>query len=152
MNDMAPPDGNDVGMTGTTLRIARPDPVHWLWYVFGGRLRPRYREWVLRDNTARTRWLRQAVRGTVQIAPLALLMLVVLPDIWIAGASVALGLLLGLWYNIAYTNQTAERRLMKHGYEPGTLEQALCERDRGKNGDRIGRYMATYRHAEPGVE
>jgi hypothetical protein len=126
--------------------------VRWLWHVFGGRLGPRYREWVLRDNTSRTRWLRQTVRGTVQIAPLALLMLVVLPDIWIAGASVALGLLLGLWYCIDYTNQTAERRLMKHGYGPGTLERALRDRDRGKNGDRIRRYVATYRHAVPGVE
>jgi hypothetical protein len=59
MDDEAPPDGNDEGMAHTELSIARPDPV-------------RYPEWMLRDNTARMRWLRQAVRGAVQISPLAL--------------------------------------------------------------------------------
>lgn len=44
--------------------IPRPDPVRWLWYTFGGRLGPSYYAWVLRDTTARTRWLRQIVRGT----------------------------------------------------------------------------------------
>ena len=40
-------------MTHTALSVARPNPV-------------------LRDNTARTRGSRQAVRGAVQISPLAL--------------------------------------------------------------------------------
>ena len=81
MGDEAPPEGNDEGMSHTALSIARPDPV-------------RYREWVLRDNTARTRRLRQAVRGTVQISPLALVMLVVLPFSWLTGAAIANGLIL----------------------------------------------------------
>jgi hypothetical protein len=81
MGDEAPPQGNDEGMTHNALSIARPDPV-------------RYREWVLRDNTARTRWLRQAVRGTVQISPLALVMLVVLPFSWLTRAAIANGLML----------------------------------------------------------
>jgi hypothetical protein len=75
------PEGNDEGMSRTALSIARPDLV-------------RYREWVLRDNTARTRRLRQAVRGTAQIAPLALVMLVVLPFSWLMGAAIANGLML----------------------------------------------------------
>ena len=132
--------------TYTPPSIARPDPVRWLWYIFGGRLSPRYREWVLRDNTARTRWLRQAVRGTVQIVPLAVLMLVVMPFSWLTGASILLGLLLGLWYSMAYINQSAERRLVKHGYEPGTLALTLHERYLRENADGIARYMATYRH------
>ena len=81
MGDEAPPEGNDEGMSHTALSIARPDPV-------------RYREWVLRDNTARTRWLRQAVRGPVQISPLALVMLVVLPFSWLTRAAIANGLIL----------------------------------------------------------
>jgi hypothetical protein len=93
MGDAAPPDGNDKGMRQTALSIARPDPVRWLWYTFGGNLGARYRE-VLRDNTARTRWLRQAVRGTVLISPLALVMLVVLPFSWLTGAAIANGLIL----------------------------------------------------------
>jgi hypothetical protein len=146
MGDMAPPDGNDEGMTtGPSPSIAHPGPVQWIWYTFGGSLGPRYREWVLRDTTARTRWLRQAVRGTVQISPPAVLMLVVMPFSWLTGASIVLGLLLALWYSMAYINQTGERRLVKHGYEPGTLAMALHERYLRENDDRIVRYMATYR-------
>ena len=126
--------------------MIRPDPPRWLWYTFGGRLGPRYAEWVLRDTTSRTRWLRQAVRGTVQISPLALVMLVVMPFSWLTGASIACGLLLGLWYSMAYINQTGERRLVKHRYEPGTLALTLHERYLRENDDRIVRYMATYRH------
>jgi hypothetical protein len=81
MGDEAPPEGNDEGMSHTALSIARPDPV-------------RYRAGVLRDNTARMRWLRQAVRGTVQISPLALVMLVVLPFSWLTGTAIANGLML----------------------------------------------------------
>src|SRR5258708_3252122 len=119
MGDTAPPEGNDEGMTHTALSIARPDPVRWLWYTFGGRLGARYCGWVLRDTAARTRWLRQAVRGGVQVVP---------PFSWLTWASIVLGLLLALWYSLAYINQTAERRLVKHGYEPGTLALALRER------------------------
>src|ERR1700728_2735252 len=81
MGDEAPPDGNDEGVTHTALSIARPDPV-------------RYPEWVLSDNTARTRWLRQAVRGTVQISRLGLVTLVVRPFSWLTGTAIANGLIL----------------------------------------------------------
>jgi Family of unknown function (DUF5313) len=138
--------------TAPSPSIARPDPVHWLWYTFGGRLGPRYREWVLRDTTTRMRWLRQAVRGMVQVSPFVLLMLVVLPFGWVTWASIAVGLLLALWYSVACINGTAERRLVKHGYEPGTLELALHERYLRENEDRIVRYMASYRNMEMGVE
>ena len=138
--------------TAPSSPIVRPDPVRWLWYVFGGTLGPRYHGWVLRDNTIRTRWLRQAVRGGMQIVPPALVMLAVMPFSWLTGASIVLGLLLALWYSVAYINQTAERRLVKHGYEPGTLAVALEERYLRENEDRIMRYMATYRHMEAGVE
>ena len=126
--------------------MIRPDPPRWLWYTFGGTLGPRYAEWVLRDTTSRTRWLRQAVRGTVQISPLALVMLVVLPFSWLTGAAIANGLILALVYSFAYIDQTGERRLVKHRYEPGTLEATLHERYLRENEDGIARYMATYRH------
>ena len=131
-------------MAHTALSIARPDPAHWIWYTFGGRLGPLYCGWVLRDTTVRTRWLRQAVRGTVQVVPLALLMLVVLPLSWLTGACILLGLLLALWYSLAYINLTADRRLVRHGYEPGTLALPLHERYLRENEDRIARYKATY--------
>jgi hypothetical protein len=135
-----------IGMTHTAFPIARPDPGRWLWYIFGGTLGPRYYGWVLRDNTSRTRWLRQAMRGGVQIVPPAAVMLTVMPSGWLTWASIVLGLLLGLWYSVAYINQTAERRLVKHGYEPGTLALTLHQRYLRESGDGIARYMATYRH------
>ena len=51
---------------------------------------------------------------------------------------------------MAYINQTAERRLVKHGYEAGTLALTLHERYLRENEDRIVRYMATYRHDNNG--
>ena len=57
-----------------------------------------------------------------------------------------LGLLLALWYSLAYINLT-ERRLVKHGYEPGTLMRALRERDHREHADQIARYKQTYRKA-----
>ena len=126
--------------------MIRPDPPRWLWYTFGGTLGPRYAEWVLRDTTSRTRWLRQAVRGTVQISPLALVMLVVLPFSWLTGAAIANGLILALVYSLAYINQTGDRRLVNHGYEPGTLALTLHDRYLRENEDGIAQYMATYRH------
>ena len=114
-------------MTHTALSIARPNPV-------------------LRDNTARTRASRQAVRGTVHTSPLALVMLVLLPFSWLTGAAIANGLILALVYSLAYIDQTGERRLVKHGYEPGTLALTLHERYLRENEDEIAQYMATYRH------
>jgi hypothetical protein len=81
-------------MTHTALSIAHPEPVRWLWYTLGSKLGAPFREWMLRDNTARTRWLRQAVGGTVHISRLALVTLVVLPFSWLTGAAVANGLML----------------------------------------------------------
>ena len=45
----------------------------------------------------------------------------------------------------ASSRWTAERRLVKHGYKPGTLIRALKERDRREHADRIVRYMQMYR-------
>ena len=131
--------------TSTSPGLAR-----WLWYTFGGNLGPLYSGWVLHDNTSHTRWLRQAVRGTIQVMPLAVLMFAMLPPNWLTGASILLGLLLALWYSIAYINQTAERRLVKHGFEPGTLPLALHKRYLLENEDGIARYNATYRHENGG--
>jgi hypothetical protein len=123
-----------------------PGPVQWLGYTFGGDPGPPYYRWVLHDNTSRSRWLRLALRGTVQVMPIALLMLVVLPHNWLTGASVLLGLLLALWCSLAYINQAAELRLVNHGFAPGTLALTLHERCLRENKGEIARYHATYRH------
>src|ERR1700738_1384929 len=127
--------------------MARPNPLRWIWCTLGGRLGPAYREWVLHDTTCHTRWLRQIVRVVIQVVLPAAVVLAVLGVTWIVWAAVGLGLLLALWYSLAYINSTAERRLVKHGYEPGTFMRALRERDHRANADQIARYMQTYRKA-----
>ncbi len=124
--------------------MTRPNPLLWIWYTLGGRLGPAHREWVLHDTTCRTRWLRQILSFMDLIVLPTALVLAVLGVSWIVWAGVGLGLLLALGYSLAYINSTAERRLVKHGYKPGTLERALRERD---DVDEIVRYMQTYRTA-----
>jgi hypothetical protein len=138
--------GNDMGRRAThPSDMTRPNPVQWIWYTFGGRLGPLYSGWVLHDTTCRTRWLRQVVRAVVQVAPAAAVVLALLGSSWLAWAAVGCGALLALWYSLAYIDSTAERRLVKHGYEPGTLKRTLRERDRREHADRIVRYMQMYR-------
>jgi hypothetical protein len=60
----------------------------------------------------------------------AVIVLVVLRFSWIAWVAVALGLVLALWHSIAYINLTADERLVRHGYHPGTLQRVLDERNR----------------------
>jgi hypothetical protein len=127
--------------------MTHPNPLQWIWYTFGGTVGPMHRGWVLRDVTGPGRWVRQLVRALVQISPLAVLVLVVLGNNWIAWTGVACGALLAIWYSVAFINQTAERRLVQHGYEPGTLALELRERDRREHPDRIVRYMQRYRNA-----
>jgi hypothetical protein len=130
--------------------MTRPNPLLWLWYTFSGKLGPRYREWVLHDVTCRTRWLRQTVRALVQITIPATAVAAVLSGLGmglVVFGGVACGTLLGLWYSLAYVDQTGDRRLVKNGYEPGTLKQELRERNRREHADDVVRYMQNYRRA-----
>ena len=61
------------------------------------------------------------------------------------GAAQHEGLVIALIYSVAYFDQSADNRLLKHGYPPGTAQQTVSERDRAKHPDRIRRYMQTYR-------
>src|ERR1700752_428153 len=124
--------------------MTRPNPLLWIWYTLGGKLGPPYREWVLHDTTCRTRWLRQILSFMDLIVLPTALVLAVLGVSSIVWAGVGLGLLLALGSSLAYINSTAERRLAKHGYGPGTLERALRERD---DVDEIVRYVQTCRTA-----
>jgi fatty acid desaturase len=123
----------------------RPDPLRWIWYALGGTLGPRYREWVLRDLTGRTRWERQIARAVVQVAPLAAVLLLALGFGWIAWVGVGCGLVLALIYSTAYFDPSVDHRLAKHGYPSGTAQRILSERDKAKHPDRMRRYMQTYR-------
>lgn len=99
---------------------ARPDPVRWLWYAFGGGLPARYREWVLRDTTGRTWALRHMLRGVVQVTPVALVLVVALGWSSTTALAVLAGLLLSMIYSVAYLEESAEHRLAKADYPAGT--------------------------------
>jgi Family of unknown function (DUF5313) len=92
----------------------RPDPLRWIWYTSGGGLRPRYP---------------QMARAVVQVAPLGALLFLVLGFGWIIWVALLGGLVMAPLYSTAYFDQSADRRLIKHGYPPGTAQQALRERD-----------------------
>jgi len=59
---------------------------------------------------------------------------------------VGCGLVLALIYSATYFHPAADRRLVKHGYPPGTSQRILTERDKAKHPDRMRRYMQTYRN------
>jgi Family of unknown function (DUF5313) len=68
--------------------------------------------------------------------------------IWlVALGGIACGVVLAVLYSLAYIDQSVERRLVKHGYEPETVKLMLRERYEREHPDEIARYMQTYRKA-----
>jgi hypothetical protein len=102
----------------------RPGPLRWIWYAVGGSLGPRYRHWVLHDLTCRSRWTRQIVRAVVQVVPLAVLLLLTMGTGWVSWIGVICGLALALIYSVVYFDQSADYRLVKLGFPPGTAAKS----------------------------
>jgi hypothetical protein len=106
-------------------RIHRPAPHRWLWYALGGGLPQRHRTWVLHDTTVRTWALRHVVRALVQLAvPIALVLIFVPGAFWIRAMAALGGLLLGMFFSIAYMPETTENRVVRAGYPAGTAHAA----------------------------
>lgn len=97
----------------------RPNPLQWVWYAFGGKLPDHLAEWVLHDVTCRTWVLRQLGRALTQLAPLCLVVLLLPGPLWIRLNTALLGLLVGVFYSLSAMVETAEHRVIKHGYPPG---------------------------------
>jgi Family of unknown function (DUF5313) len=119
-------------MTGTPAadrsKPRRPDPIHWIWYALGGRLPERNKEWVLHDTTVRTWAPRHVLRSFVQLAlPIALVLLFVPGPFWIRGMAALGGVLLALFFSLAYMTETTENRVKRAGYPAGTA-QAMRDR------------------------
>jgi hypothetical protein len=103
--------------------LRRPGPFHWLWYALGGGLPARNRTWVLYDTTTRTWVLRHLVRSAVQLAiPIGLVLLLVPGEFWIRGMAALGGILLALFFSVAYMVETTENRVKRAGYPAGTAE------------------------------
>jgi hypothetical protein len=113
---------------GDGAKLRRPDPIRWLWYAVGGALPRRFSPWVLHDTTTSTWALRHVLRSFVQLAvPIGLVLLFVPGEFWIRGMAALGGILLGLFFSLAYMPETTENRVKRAGYPAGT---AQTERDR----------------------
>jgi uncharacterized protein DUF5313 len=124
----------------------RPDPPRWLWYAYTGRLPRRYREWVLHDLTCRTWPLRHFARSLLQVAPVIVVLLLVVPgSLTVRVASVSAGLLLGLLYSGAYMYEIAEYRVHKAGYPVGTARAVREEAHHEERAEQARRYAEVWR-------
>jgi hypothetical protein len=99
----------------------RPGPIRWIWYALGGGLPARFSPWVLHDTTTRTWILRHVARSFVQLSiPIGLVLILVPGEFWIRGMAALGGVLLGLFFSIAYMPETTESRIVRAGYPAGT--------------------------------
>jgi hypothetical protein len=141
------------GTQGEDVPVRRPDPVHWLWYAVGGRLPARYRTWVLHDLTTRTWPLRHFARAVVQVAPVIVVLLLVVPGtLAIRIAAVTAGLLLGLLYSGAYMYEIVEHRVGQAGYPVGMAQAVRDEANAEVRQADAARYAQNWRQpaaAEP---
>lgn len=113
--------------------VRRPGPLRWLWYALGGRLPAAYRGWVLHDLTSRTWPLRHLARLLTQIAPVAAVLIVVVPGpLWVRVMGAVGGSVVGLLYSYVFLYEATERRAAKAGFPPGTLRVVREERRAGR--------------------
>lgn len=145
------------GTQGEEVPVRRPDPVHWLWYAVGGRLPARYRTWVLHDLTTRTWPLRHFARAVVQVAPVIVVLLLVVPGtLAIRIAAVTAGLLLGLLYSGAYMYEIVEHRVGQAGYPVGMAQAVRDEANAEVRQADAARYAQNWRRpaaaAEPEIQ
>ncbi len=127
---MATSDGRHA-VEAAEVPVLRPDPLRWIWYGLGGRLPERYRGWILSDAT-RPRWmLRHAVRALVQLAVPIMLVLLLPGPLEIRLFTAACGLLIGLFFALAYSTETVEHRVRRAGFPAGLAEaiRARAARD-----------------------
>ena len=101
----------------------RPNPAQWIWYAYGGKLPDRYAEWVLHDVTCRTWLLRHLARALAQLAPLCVIVMFLPGPLEIRLGCLFAGLFVGLFYAFGYVEQTAEHRVVKHGYPLGMAKE-----------------------------
>ncbi|GAA2795555.1 hypothetical protein GCM10010470_33230 [Saccharopolyspora taberi] len=117
----------------------------WVYYAYGGTLPDRHREWVLHDATCRTWVLRSFLRSLVQVSPVAAALLVglgVFGESWpLALGATLLGVLVVVRISLSLAEQSAEGRLVRHGFPPGHAAAVRRQAD----ADAAARYRAVWR-------
>ncbi|MCA0158926.1 DUF5313 domain-containing protein [Tsukamurella sp. M9C] len=108
--------------------VHRPDPLHYLAWVYTGSLPERNREWVRRNLTRRSWAFRHLIRGQLAVLPVYALLMLLPGPLALRGATVLLGALLAVFYNAAYMRPNRARRLEKNGLDPELENPAVAER------------------------
>ena len=113
----------------TRTDTRRPTPLQWVRYALGGRLPRELSAWVLADTTEPGWWRRHLTRAVVQLLPVLVLCVVVVPVPLVYRLSAAAGgLLMGLIFSLAFMVETTEHRVAKAGYPAGTAARLRAER------------------------
>jgi hypothetical protein len=88
---------------------------------------------VLHDTTCRTWAARHVLRIVVQIAPFVAAIIILVPGpLWLRVMCSLGGAIMGMIFAVAYVHETAEHRLVKAGYAPGTGIATRAERTRAE--------------------
>jgi hypothetical protein len=134
-----------------------PDPTHgvpgrpgllWIvWYVLGGGLPARHREWVLHDVSC-DRWaLRHFLRAFAQISVAAPIVYVVMPGpVWARACAVLLGFLVGMQYSLWFLDGSVERRARRAGYPPEAVKEARAALHAEESAAAEARYVERWRN------
>lgn len=125
------------------MRAKRPNPIRWLWYAFGGRLPDTYREWVLYDLTSPAWVFRHLARGLVQHSVWLLLLLLPIPldlRIWM----IVVGVSVGMFFFMAFIEDAADRRLIRHRFPAGLNRQIREESTGAQRAELAAMYTAWY--------
>jgi hypothetical protein len=131
------------------MAVKRPNPLLWLYFVYGGRLPDRYRDWVLHVATSRTWLVRAFARGLVQMAPVLIALLaglVVFGGSWpLALGSTLLGLLVALRIILAFAQDNVDARLVQHGFPPGHATKIRRGRYAAAEAAKAAQYRETWK-------
>lgn len=119
----------------------RPTPLQWVRYALGGRLPRQLSPWVLADTTGPGWVRRHLTRAVVQLLPVLVLCIAVVPVPLVYRLSAAVGgLVVGLIFSTAFMVETTEHRVVKAGYPPGTAAQLRAQRSERERLERRSPY------------
>jgi hypothetical protein len=118
----------------------RPTPLQWVRYALGGGLPAELSPWVLADTTERGWVRRHLTRALVQLLPVLALCLVVPVPLAYRLSAVVGGVLLGLFFSVAFMTETIEHRVAKAGYRAGTAAELRAERAEREQQERRSPY------------
>ncbi|QNG18938.1 DUF5313 domain-containing protein [Rhodococcus triatomae] len=105
----------------------RPGPLQWLGYAFGRTLPDSQRDWVRNDLVGNHAVARHLVRSMAPFVPVFAAFALFPGPVALRASMVLLGVLLALFYSVAYMAQNRARRLERHGL-PADLENPKAAR------------------------